>query len=339
MKYLPTVLPLALGMLLGCIVASFRGGESEPPSPAKLAPKTEAPARLDEVLVPVHAVALETSLGEYDPSASGDSELAQSRARALHLAKRCRGVPDEGVEDLFDELVVLDAGVDKRLALRILGARWAKINPQAASEAAAQLGPGQRPLVEHSMWQIWAQSDLIGFRAHMEDLRHELKSRPPLGVPFGDPSPWLKADPSQAMEAMLDEDWYYFREIYSMPQEAAPPTDAKPLREPPLENGRAWPGPPDMPPVLEAWFRSDLPTAMSWTSDALARESIPPRLRFNVVHHLNQTGFHAEAAELAEKHLTEDLQTIAFERILNRWQETDPKAAAAWADNRPAGVD
>ncbi len=332
MKYWPIVLSLVCGLLLGCVWSSIRGPEAESPSPARHESTILPLVPPEETIDPVPRVGLESSLQDYDPAEVCASQMAHSRAKALHLAKRCREVPDEEIADVFDELVALEAKVDKSLALRILGERWSKFDPRAASEAAATLEPRQRSLVEHSMWQTWARYDLIGFRAHMKDLRHELKSRPPLGIPFGDPGPWMKADPSQAMEAMLDQDWYFFREIHSMPKDVAPPADARPLPEPPLDNARAWPGPPDMPPVLEGWFRSDLPSAMSWTRHALAREDIPPRLRFHVIHHLNQSGFHAEAAELAEQHLTEDLREIAIERIMRLWQTTDPEAAGARGD-------
>ena len=82
--------------------------------------------------------------------------------------------------------------------------------------------------------------------------------------------------------------------------------------------------------MLETWLGRDPSAALNWAQDAIARHEAPPRYRFLLLDQLSRYGYHAPAADLALDQLTEDLQAIALERILERWAHSEPKAVQVW---------
>ncbi len=325
MKAVQVTLALAAGLLVGIFLTSGRTDKDRKGGQFRsIVPLGRGNRALSEQL-PV-STRLEEFLSEIEEAPFGRSNIVQERAEELNLARYCREARAADLPELFEAVANLnDDTFDPTLALRILGARWAELDPHAASKAAALLEMNRRAAVEHAIWPVWARQNLGEFRAHMEDLRVELGS-----VPLHGAIPWLTTDPIPALEAHLERDLKFFRDVPKANFTDAPPVTARPLPSEASKYSSGHIGNGNVPPMLEIWLQRDQSAAMNWAQDAISRDEAPPRYRFLLLDQLSRNGYDAAAADIALDHMTEDLQVIVLERILERWAHSDPKAAQAW---------
>lgn len=331
MKAVQVTLALAGGLLLGIFLTSERAEKDGKGGQFNSIVPLERGNRSRPEQSPVSA-RLEEFLSEFEEAQFGRSNIVQNRAEELNLARFCREARAADLPELFEAVANLhDDTVDPTLALRILGARWAELDPHAASKAAALLEMNRRAAVEHAIWPVWARHNLGEFRAHMENLQVELgKNGETATVPLRGAIPWVTTDPIPALEAHLERDLKFFRDIPKTGFAGAPPLTAEPRPSEISKYSSGHIGNGNVPPMLEIWLRRDQSAAMNWAQDAISRDEAPPRFRFLLLDQLSGHGYDAAAADLALDHLTEDLQVIVLERILKRWAHSEPEVAQAW---------
>ena len=214
MKAIQVLLSLAVGVLFGIFLTLERTEKVGTGDQFKSIVPLERSYRARSKKSPV-STRLEEFLSAFDQTPFGRSDMLQNRATELNLARFCREARVANLPELFRAVAnSQDDTIDPTLALRILGARWAKYDPHAASKAAALLDMDRRAAVEHAIWPVWARHNLVEFRAHMEDLRVELgRNGEKAMAPLRGAMPWVTADPIPALEAHLDRDLKFFRKI------------------------------------------------------------------------------------------------------------------------------